>query len=186
MYERRLSMHREPTLKDVQHVVELARAFLDDALTLLTSYVQSSPSLTRFLKDQGLNPETVLFSFSFPEELPAIFEVARRYFPENESYPVNPYALLLAIREAERGRKGFEFGIVAVKDTDLRTQAEWACATVKKNFERFRGSGEKDFIAFLGKRWAPIGAENDPKGLNKFWVDNVRYFYNLFRKGEER
>jgi hypothetical protein len=121
--------------------------------------------------------------FSFPEELPVILEIARRYFPENASYPVNPYALLLAIREAERGRKGFEFGIVAAKDTDLRTQAEWACATVKKNFERFRGSGEKDFIAFLGKRWAPVGAENDPKGLNRFWVDNVRFFYERYNGG---
>ncbi|MEN3184806.1 MAG: hypothetical protein ABDK93_07440, partial [Atribacterota bacterium] len=98
----------------------------------------------------------------------------------------NPYALLLAIREAERGRKGFEFGIVAAKDTDLATQCEWACATIKKNFERFRESGEEDFIAFLGKRWAPVGAENDPKGLNRFFVRNVRYFYNLFRKEDAR
>jgi len=179
-------MRQKPTLEDVRHVVEIARAFLDDALTLLAAYVQSPASLSRFLKDQGLNPETVLFSFSFPEELSTILSVARRYFPEGERYPVNPYALLLAIREAERGRKGFEFGIVAAKDTDLKTQAEWACATVRKNFERFAESGEKDFIAFLGKRWAPVGAENDPQGLNKFWVDNVRYFYNLFRKGEDQ
>ena len=120
--------------------------------------------------------------FSFPEELPVILEVARRYFPQNEPYPVNPYALLLAIREAERGPRGFEFGVVAAKGTDLKTQAEWACATVKKNFERFRESGEKDFIAFLGRRWAPVGAENDPKGLNRFWVDNVRYFYERYNE----
>lgn len=177
-------MRREPTLEDIRHVVEIARAFLDDALTLLTAYVQSPTCLSQFLKDHKLNPETVLFSFSFPEELSTILEIARRYFPRDENYPVNPYALILAIREAERGRKGFEFGIVAAKNTDLKTQCEWACATVKKNFERFRESGEKDFIAFLGRRWAPIGAENDPQGLNRYWVDNVRYFYNLFQKGE--
>lgn len=119
--------------------------------------------------------------FHFPEELETILTTARRYFPEGISYPVNPYALILAIREAEHGRKGFEFGVVAVKDTDLKTQCEWACATVAKNFERFRASGEKDFIAFLGKRYAPVGAENDPKGLNHFWVDNVRFFYERFR-----
>ncbi len=179
-------MRREPTLEDVRHTVEIARAFLDDALSLLAAYVQSPTSLSQFLKDQGLNPESVLFSFSFPEELSTILSVARRYFAEGKDYPVNPYALLLAIREAERGRKGFEFGIVAARDTNLKTQTEWACATIKKNFERFQKSGEEDFIAFLGKRWAPVGAENDPEGLNRYWVDNVRYFYNLFRKGEDQ
>ncbi|MCX7730169.1 MAG: hypothetical protein N2205_02980, partial [Candidatus Caldatribacterium sp.] len=68
--------------------------------------------------------------------------------------------------------------------TDLATQCEWACATILKNFERFKESKEKDFIAFLGRRWAPVGAANDPKGLNRFWVDNVRYFYTLFQKGD--
>lgn len=179
-------MRREPTLEDVRHVVEIARAFLDDALALLTAYLQAPSSLSQLLKNLGLNPETVLFSFSFPGELETILSIARQYFPPGEDYPVNPYALLLAIREAEKGRKGFEFGIMAVKDTDLRTQCEWACATIRKNFARFRESGEKDFIAFLGKRWAPTGAANDPAGLNRYWVDNVRYFYNRFRKEENQ
>jgi hypothetical protein len=151
------------------------REFLLDFLRTLLADLREA-----FRRESSPLPLRNLNHFSFPEELPVILEVARRYFPENEFYPVNPYALLLAIREAERGRKGFEFGIVAVKGTDLRTQAEWACATVKKNFERFRASGEKDFIAFLGKRWAPIGAENDPKGLNRFWADNVRFFYHKY------
>ncbi len=135
-------------------------------------------------EDKTWPPLQNLSSFPYPEELPLILEVAQKYFPAGEAYPVNPYALLLAIRCAEGGRKGFEFGIVAAKDTDLRTQAEWACATVKKNLERFRKSGEKDIIEFLGKRWAPIGAENDPLGLNRHWVRNVRFFYEKFRKGE--
>lgn len=29
------------------------------------------------------------------------------------------------------------------------------------------------FVSFLGARWAPIGAANDPKGLNVNWVPNV-------------
>lgn len=33
------------------------------------------------------------------------------------------------------------------------------------------------FTSFLGDRWAPIGAENDPKGLNKNWVRNVFLFW---------
>lgn len=118
--------------------------------------------------------------FSFPGDLPVILSIARKYFPPVEKYPVNPYALLLAIREAERGRPGFEFGVVAAKNTDLATQTEWACSIILKNLKRFRESGERDFISFLGKRYAPLGAENDPQGLNRFWVDNVRYFYKQY------
>lgn len=156
-------------------------SFLDFLLDFLRDLLQGLRDALRREGDRAFGlPLRNLDSFHFPEELPIILATAREYFPEGGDYPVNPYALLLAIREAERGRKGFEFGVVAVKGTDLRTQCEWACATVKKNFERFRESGEKDFIAFLGKRWAPVGAENDPKGLNRFFVENVRFFYERF------
>jgi hypothetical protein len=30
-----------------------------------------------------------------------------------------------------------------------------------------------EFVTFWGKRWAPIGAENDPKNLNANWPRNV-------------
>ncbi|MBC7218214.1 MAG: hypothetical protein H5U36_08795 [Candidatus Caldatribacterium sp.] len=132
----------------------------------------------------GENECLDLSTFPFPGEIRTIERIAKRYFDceacRSYLYPVRPCALVFAIRSAERGRKGFEFGVVAAKNTDLATQAEWACATVKKNFERFRESGEEDFIAFLGKRWAPIGAENDPEGLNRFWVDNVKFFYHKY------
>lgn len=36
--------------------------------------------------------------------------------------------------------------------------------------------GTGDFIVFLGSRYCPVGAENDPTGLNKNWVKNVNYF----------
>lgn len=128
------------------------------------------------------NPNCLdLSSFPFPQEVETIKEVAQEYFSckdcQEGMYPLKPCALLFALRSAERGRKGFEFGIVAKKGTDLKTQCEWACATLRKNFERFKESGESDFIAFLGKRWAPVGAENDLQGLNRFWVDNVKFFY---------
>ena len=42
-------------------------------------------------------------------------------------------------------------------------------------------NGEGDFITFLGSRYCPIGASNDPRGLNKNWVKNVRYFLSKER-----
>ena len=29
------------------------------------------------------------------------------------------------------------------------------------------------FVKFWGARWAPVGAENDPQGLNQHWTGNV-------------
>jgi hypothetical protein len=37
-------------------------------------------------------------------------------------------------------------------------------------------NGEGDFIAYLQKRYAPLGVKNDPRGLNKNWLKNVRYY----------
>ena len=47
----------------------------------------------------------------------------------------------------------------------LRLQAEYAAGTIKK---RFNGDLE-EFAA----RWCPVGAKNDPKGLNKHWLKNA-------------
>ena len=34
-------------------------------------------------------------------------------------------------------------------------------------------SGKGEFIAFLGSRYCPVGAKNDPRGLNRNWIKNV-------------
>ncbi len=129
--------------------------------------------------------ELHLESFSFPEEIPTIMKVAREYFDSGDiEYPVNPYALLFAIREAEKGRAGFEFGIISAKDTDLETQCRYACETIVNNVKRFHHQiDENDFITFLGSRYAPVGADNDPHNLNANWVRNVKFFYNQFTGG---
>ncbi len=35
-------------------------------------------------------------------------------------------------------------------------------------------NGQGDFIEFLGSRYAPVGAKNDPTNLNKNWIKNVK------------
>jgi len=166
--------------------------------------------LSLFRDDKELH----LMRFSFPEEIPTIMKIAQEYFSKGDiEYPVNPYALLLAIREAEKGRKGFEFGIISAKNTDLETQCRYACETIINNVKRFHQylqEGERsalserredelcsrsvegkpgfplkcnDFITFLGSRYAPAGADNDPHNLNSHWVRNVKFFYNQFTGG---
>jgi hypothetical protein len=39
-------------------------------------------------------------------------------------------------------------------------------------------NGGEDFISFLSRSYAPLGAENDPQGLNRNWIKNVTHFYN--------
>lgn len=34
-----------------------------------------------------------------------------------------------------------------------------------------------DFIRFVGAKWAPVGASNDPTNLNQHWVSNVEAIY---------
>ena len=82
--------------------------------------------------------------------------------------------LATAIYYAEGGAKtNHPYGILTKYE---HTTPRQACINTIKHALR-DWNGEDDFIIFLGNRYCPIGASNDPKGLNKNWVKNVRYFY---------
>lgn len=36
------------------------------------------------------------------------------------------------------------------------------------------GGTPEQFVTYWGARWAPVGAKNDPKGLNANWAKNVK------------
>ena len=90
--------------------------------------------------------------------------------------------IVAAIRHAENGRAGREYGILGAgvqrdmkrRGETYRTQAGWCAATVQKTYDRWTKAGKPgDFVTFLGKRYCPVGADNDPQGLNRHWVKNV-------------
>src|SRR4030042_341408 len=110
--------------------------------------------------------------------------------------------LLTAIRKAENSKK-YAFGIIPNdryrKDSgiiendkvipytsEFEKQAIWCAATIKKAKERFADTKSKNFIEFLGATYAPIDAPNDPDGLNKNWVGNVRSFYDELKRKENK
>jgi len=113
----------------------------------------------------------------YPTEFATIVEGAEA----NNCSDALPLCILFAIRNAENGRAGIEFGVLHPRAMDrpnsLRVQAGWAAATVSKNRKRWLDSNQDiDFITFLGNRYCPVGAENDPTGLNRHWIGNVRKF----------
>lgn len=100
---------------------------------------------------------------------------------------VDPIALA-AIRLAENGGPGKEFGVLSVTAPTYQAQADVAAQSLKNSEARYRdthgitpqdGAGHytPDFWAFFAARWAPIDAANDPQGLNRYWLPNVTAFY---------
>ncbi len=78
-----------------------------------------------------------------------------------------------AIYKAEGGAKTkHPYGILTKYKTTTPRQA---CINTIKHAKK-DWNGQVDFIIFLGNRYCPIGAKNDPTGLNKNWVKNVKYF----------
>ena len=85
-----------------------------------------------------------------------------------------------AIRYAENGRAGREYGCLSkyAKDRGYRRQAGECAYTVQRQWDRWVKAGRKgEFVVSLGNRYCPVGADNDPTGLNKHWIKNVRKLY---------
>jgi hypothetical protein len=73
-------------------------------------------------------------------------------------------------------------GVLSVKTTN---PSKVLRNSINNNYDRW-SSGQTPapwistssprFVDFMQQRWAPIGAENDPKNLNQNWAPNVRMF----------
>jgi hypothetical protein len=84
--------------------------------------------------------------------------------------------LIDAMVKAEGGPDAFlravRISIPTCKDFDEAVQI--AVNTINHALWDFTYPRINDFIAFLGSRWAPVGAANDPTNLNSNWVRNVQ------------
>lgn len=83
-----------------------------------------------------------------------------------------------AIYKAEGGSSAtYLFGIRSVRCEGYADCRQVCLNTVRNNRKRWAKNPKGlDFIQFLASRYCPIGADNDPKGLNKNWIKNVSYF----------
>jgi len=100
---------------------------------------------------------------------------------------------LFAIRKTENGKHGKQFGVLHPRayakpgethEQSLDRQAGWAASILGKRETEWNAMPQNQknkyqgFHHYLQTRYAPHGAENDPKGLNKNWLRNFTTHYN--------
>lgn len=83
-----------------------------------------------------------------------------------------------AIYKAEGGAKAqYLYGIRSVKYSTPQEARRICCNTIRNTHRRWEKAGKpKPFMVFLRDRYCPIGAKNDPMGLNSNWIKNVNFF----------
>lgn len=102
-------------------------------------------------------------------------------------FGVDP-AALAALRLAENGGPGREFGVLSEPAPTFQDQATIAARSLHNSEGRYReatGLEPRDdagrytdaFLRFFSQRWAPVGADNDPRGLNAYHVGNLVAHY---------
>ena len=112
------------------------------------------------------------------DETPIIRKAAER---NGIKYQSDDWYLLIAIRKAENGRSGLEWGIMDKRANTLSKQAGWASATIINHHKRTNTTAiTTDFIHSLAKRYCPVGCEND-NGTNRHWERNVLYWFRRLK-----
>lgn len=107
-------------------------------------------------------------------ETAAIQAAVERNIPDRMLWPYFA-RLCAAIRRAENGGPGREFGVMSKKARTYDEQAGWCAAIAWKRWQEFQtGKHGDDFLVYLASRYAPAGSANDPEGLNRHWLRNVR------------
>lgn len=101
-----------------------------------------------------------------------------------------PALMLAAIRLAENGRAGREFGVLSESANTYEQQARICALSIRNNTYRYvqktkqwpidsaTGQLSRSFVNFMASRWAPRGVENDTNDLNANWPKNVWGYFS--------
>jgi hypothetical protein len=82
-----------------------------------------------------------------------------------------------AIYKAENSKR-YPYGIVSIDTKGNEEYARKICKnTIRNQIARWKKeSVKRPYLESLASRYCPIGASNDPQGLNKNWLKNVKWF----------
>lgn len=85
-----------------------------------------------------------------------------------------------AIFKAEGGYNAqYLYGIRSVSYKDEKEAREICKRTVYNTLVKYRSTrckpGDSD-LECMARRYCPVGAKNDPRGLNRHWIKNVGWF----------
>ncbi len=129
-------------------------------------------------------PKEEGMSIDHKAEYEHIKRIAQRYF-------VDP-RFILAIRCAEDGGPGREFGVLSISAPTWDDQCRATCLSVLNAVirgldlhvnilqalsDRCKFEYTPSFIRLFAARWAPEDAANDPNQLNNNWARNVSLIY---------
>lgn len=85
-----------------------------------------------------------------------------------------------AIYKAEGGSKTrHPYGILSVKTSNPRQTCYEVVNWRYAMWSSLPSKGRPSFISYLSKSYCPLGALNDPRGLNRNWQRNVNHFMEV-------
>lgn len=86
--------------------------------------------------------------------------------------------LATAVWHAEGGTKAkVAYGVLSVKVAGPGEARQVTLRSIRNHRQRHAAhSCGLGFLDCWSRRWAPLNASNDPDGLNRNWLRNVRYF----------
>jgi hypothetical protein len=102
--------------------------------------------------------------------------IAKRFAGSSPSFP----KLIAAVEKAEGNIvKAVECSMTLDPARDKREQAlDITCRSAVHAMSDFiREHHAEEYVQYWAKRWAPVGAANDPTGLNRNWpINTVRFW----------
>jgi hypothetical protein len=105
----------------------------------------------------------------------AVILCATPAFAGSEHIPAEKVAD--AIYRAEGGKRAkVAYGVLSVKVSGEAEARRVCLNSIRNSRARWEKAGRPgDWLAYFAARWAPTkGATNDPQGLNRNWLRNVR------------
>jgi beta-N-acetylglucosaminidase len=149
-----------------------------------TSFQSFEPNMT--ISNTPLNTnEPLRFESLSPEKLDLVLAgklkgMGQAFVRAGQQYNVNP-ALLAAIAQHETGNgkskaaieKNNVAGMMGVNGLKSYSSVEDSINDMARNLSKnYLGLGLSTIVK-IGSKYAPVGAENDPTGLNNHWVTGV-------------